>query len=481
MKLKNIVCITIVCTLLSLIGCEKKITPMFTFSPTAPKAGEKITFTNSTSEGEVWNWYFGDETESTYKSPTKTYKTAGVYDVTLMVDSNSNYVRTQQITVYDTIPTIMLDVENINYYEEFTLSALVYNPFDYEVTYKWEFSDNAKGEDIENNISEEEEVTLLYTQHSINEKIQLTLTVGDSIYVVEKNMKVHDVPAHSLLMAAPGEKLISQRIYEVGLEAHKVLEYTVPSTTNSLQVNNSVAYLFATGDANETPKIEALALGSLSTITVISSTQAGSNYEFNNGYVTNSAIYWTDRNDFIYQIGKSAKDSAFAYAGSAEAQKTSPYYVASAGSISGMTTGITSSSIALHDNTYFWSKRNNGKGVYRFTPNDIKAGRLADVILSDYSIQTLVIDQMNTKIYFIDDAGTLYASGIDGNSPYALTDACTGGLAIDNATDRVFFTKSDKVEYMRLVKASNNKPTGSAQLFYEGAGIKTIAIDKVKR
>ena len=68
------------------VAC-KKVDVDFTFSPTEPKAGESVKFSNKSSGGEKWLWHFGDNVHSLLKNPSHTYKKPGTYTVTLMVDS----------------------------------------------------------------------------------------------------------------------------------------------------------------------------------------------------------------------------------------------------------------------------------------------------------------------------------------------------------------------------------------------------------
>ena len=69
----NWIILLIGCTL---IACNKKDID-FGFSPTNPRAGESIQFTNLSTSGEEWDWSFGDATTSAVKNPTKIYKLAG--------------------------------------------------------------------------------------------------------------------------------------------------------------------------------------------------------------------------------------------------------------------------------------------------------------------------------------------------------------------------------------------------------------------
>jgi len=115
----------------------KKTNVDFTFSPTAPRAGESVTFTNQSSGGEEWNWTFGDGTVATTKSPTHTYKQPGTYMVTLQVDKKSSLTASRQITVYDTVPTFVASDSSFVIYKDYTFTANVYNPYNYDVSYLW--------------------------------------------------------------------------------------------------------------------------------------------------------------------------------------------------------------------------------------------------------------------------------------------------------------------------------------------------------
>lgn len=70
------------------------------FSTTAPQcAGNAVSFTDLTTHSanatmNSWSWNFGDNTSSTLQNPTHVYTTGGVYNVTLIVGSNTNCVDT---------------------------------------------------------------------------------------------------------------------------------------------------------------------------------------------------------------------------------------------------------------------------------------------------------------------------------------------------------------------------------------------------
>ncbi len=472
---------------LFLTSCEEDIIPSFTFSPENPKAGELVTFTNTTTKGEDWNWSFGDDSKTTYKSPTKTYTKAGVYDVTLQVDSNSNYVCTKQITVYDTIPTIMLN-EDINCFELNKVSVLLYNPYDEDVTYQWTFSENAQGNSIVNKVSTSPEVEFRYNKHSVNETIKLEVSIGDSTYTVSKTVYVNNVKSHSLIMASANSKLLRQRIFENGLEEYTQIDYTTPQSLSHIQVSASLAYMFAKGTDSELPHISTVSLNNLTEKNIISSTQQGANYEFNNGLIQGNNIYWTDQSNYIYKTPISSQNIIFEWKGSADAQTQVPYYFVAVNHLpyfgTSLAEGQASGGIAIYDNTYFWAKKGSGQGIYRFIASDIAKTAGANVlgaILTEHKIQAFGIDNMNAKIYFIDETGVLYVSNIDGRNATQIASNCTGGLAIDNKANQLFWTTTDNVMYTRLIATDNNKPSGEAQIFAEGVNATHLSIDNTTR
>jgi PKD repeat protein len=205
-------------TIWLITSCKTPIDPDFTFSPEMPKAGEKVVFTNLTESGELWDWSYGDGAKSRLKNPSYIYKKPGEYDISLMVDSNKNYVRTKKITVYDTIPSIYIKEEKVQYYQKVTLSALVYNPYGYEVDYQWSFSPNANSEDIVDGTSTASSLKVFFNQTEVEETVNLMLTVGDSIYQISKTFFVEDYPARSMVMAQKNGKILRKRMYVNGYE-----------------------------------------------------------------------------------------------------------------------------------------------------------------------------------------------------------------------------------------------------------------------
>lgn len=108
-------------------------------SPTNPRAGETVTFTNTSTGGSTWIWRFGDAMVSSSRSTTHIYRAPGTYVVTLKADSVKNRIASHTITVRDTTPTFASDYENkdITLFNDVTFTAEVFNPNYYVPNYTW--------------------------------------------------------------------------------------------------------------------------------------------------------------------------------------------------------------------------------------------------------------------------------------------------------------------------------------------------------
>ena len=210
----NWIILLIGCTL---IACNKKDID-FGFSPTNPRAGESIQFTNLSTSGEEWDWSFGDATTSAVKNPTKIYKLAGTYTVTLKVDNKSSLTKTRTITILDTIPDFSCSIENadslgINIYEDVTFTALLYNPYNYKVDYQWYVGSNRMYTML-SETPNESTFKLYFEQPSSNpEIIHLTLTMNGITREVEHIYNVNNVKAPSVLMMSADSTYMRQKIY----------------------------------------------------------------------------------------------------------------------------------------------------------------------------------------------------------------------------------------------------------------------------
>lgn len=204
------------CFVLALIvGCKKKVDVSFTYSPDAPRAGETVVFTNNSSAGESWAWTFGDNSTSLLKNPSKVYKRPGEYLVTLMVDSSKHQTHSKLITIYDTIPTIVVSQDTILYYHDVTLQANIYNPFNYELTYQWTLDTNAVV--VSGNLNAASRV--VYFTELGTAKVGLTILQNRTEHVIERELTIHAATAPVILMhtaenSAYRQHMINDRLDE---------------------------------------------------------------------------------------------------------------------------------------------------------------------------------------------------------------------------------------------------------------------------
>ena len=195
------------------VGC-KRVEVDFSYAPTAPRAGEVVTFTNLCTEGEEWLWTFGDNATSLAKNPKHIYKKPGTYLVTLMVDSARHNTHTKQITVYDTIPTFVCSTDSILHYQDVTFTANVYNPFNHTLTYNWILPDKCE---IVSGTQDSHAITVFFTA-PLQDSVQLLITQKDASYDIKKAVKVHLTKAPAIVMCKTDHTIIRQRLINDRIE-----------------------------------------------------------------------------------------------------------------------------------------------------------------------------------------------------------------------------------------------------------------------
>ena len=190
------------------VGC-KRVEVDFSYTPTAPRAGEAVAFTNLCTEGEEWLWTFGDNATSLAKNPNHIYKKPGTYLVTLMVDSAKYNTCTKQITVYDTIPTFVCSTDSILHYQDVTFTANVYNPFNHSLTYEWIVSPNFK---ILSQSNEQSKIYGYFKSQTAQDSVTLRLTLNGKEFLITKHFPVHLTKAPAIVMKQNDDTIVRQRI-----------------------------------------------------------------------------------------------------------------------------------------------------------------------------------------------------------------------------------------------------------------------------
>lgn len=138
---------------------NKEPTAMFTNSPELPKAGEDVSFSDSSSDedGSIvsWSWDFGDGSTSTERNPKHTYSDPGTYTVILTIEDDGGMKASysKQITVS---PANVLPTADFTFLpkepkagEEINFVDKSYDSDGSIVSWSWDFGDGSTSEDAE--------------------------------------------------------------------------------------------------------------------------------------------------------------------------------------------------------------------------------------------------------------------------------------------------------------------------------------------
>ena len=208
--------IILLLSLMLLAACQGKTSVDFSYSPTEPRAGESIRFTNLSDGGEEWSWTFGDASSSTSKNPSKVYKKPGVYTVTLMVDNKKWLKHSAQITVVDTIPSMTCvsdsidSIGSVGMFREATLTAAIYNPYGYTLSYCWEV--NRHNVLILSGDTASSSMKVLFRAANEREPIRLTITRNGEAIAIDTALRIVDMPAAAIVMRTAAG-IQRQRVY----------------------------------------------------------------------------------------------------------------------------------------------------------------------------------------------------------------------------------------------------------------------------
>jgi PKD repeat protein len=86
-KMRKIIALFTLTILLA--ACGEKPEADFTWSPSSPKAGQEVKFTNLSSDAKKYSWNFGDMSIGSDENPTHIYNSAGNYIVDLTATSGA--------------------------------------------------------------------------------------------------------------------------------------------------------------------------------------------------------------------------------------------------------------------------------------------------------------------------------------------------------------------------------------------------------
>lgn len=451
----------IVGLLLLLASCENNEVK-FTYSPSEPRAGENIKFSNGTEEGEEWSWNFGDGSTSTSKNPSKIYKKPGTYTVVLKVDDKATRTCTQTITVLDTVPAIGVSDSIVYYYHKVKLSANVYNPFGHTTSYEWELPSCAtvlKGELTDKTLE-------VFFGKLGQSTVRCRLTLGEQTYPLELSVNVVDTTARALVLARDG-KVMHQRIYDYGYE--EAIAYGVDSKAvtrpTALVADPQYGIFIFNDDATAAGQLACYDIERGTTETVAKNAAAAAGQGFRHGFLRSGTLYWT-AGDCIYRLAADQRNISFT------AGTSGPLFLASASGL-GLSAGQEGAGIISYNGMLLYAY---GAGIHRFAE-----GQTATAILTDYTMTATAIDPIAQKLYFTTADG-LYVANLSGEYS-VLLDATADGKAIcaDADDNKLFFTTAEGVKEMPLVHSANNSTQQKATLVNSFTDVSALAVDAVRR
>lgn len=443
-----------------LVVCCKKHTVDFSYSPAEPKAGETVSFTNLSSDGEKWAWTFGDGATSTSRTPTKVYRRPGQYTITLMMDSSKHRIASKEIIIYDTIPTFSSSSDSIYSHKAVTFSAVAYNPFNRSVTYNWKIPSSASL--IEGSTLDGSSLTAFFNQGNVEETVSLTISVGSVVTEINNKYYIYSTPTQSILYF-DGNDIYSQKIYEYGTEEPKVISYLhqYVSSVVDLFVYENECYLLSPNALYvwdmENNEVELVSKKS----------EEGS--KMSACFLNKGSIYMSDEAGAIYSVDSSDrevvidKDDIFV-----DKNKISDFPTSK---ITGM---------GICGNIWFVASAN---GVYRFSDTEIDSGTESSIqsILSEYSIDKMQVDPIAKKIYFL-SSDNLYIANLDGEYCKEIAEGVeVVTMWLDQSGGYVYYCTIDGVYRLPLIQTYNNRSVILATQVSEQTGIVLLTSDNIKR
>ncbi len=410
----------------------------FTYSPLSPRAGQTITFTNTSEVGESWSWNFGDGSSSASKSPSKVFKTAGEYVVSLKVDNKKSLTYSATIVVLDTMPIINVSDTMPDIYSEVQLSVSIYNPNNLSINYQWLLSDNAV---ISDAAKTDSAVTVYFREPNESEEITLAVTMGAKTDTVSRIIKVEDILSPSVIVNHTDNSLKRYRLFD--FELGRATSIAQDLAARHIEVSDDKVYAFTDDgvfviDAN----------GSKEQI-------VESDKPVIAGTIMHDSVFWKSANEAPHgsPLGRkvvSSDDNILDDWHSADTMVVSAVYMTSDG------------------NNLCFSGKGCVIGVNGW--------------FSEYSyLKSVAIDRVNGKIYMIDgDNGLLLVANLNGN----IGDVATIGksdsntLSIHNESDRLFYVNNGQLMSLPLIHTQRNINSNTPTTL--SSGVSTFCIDQVQ-
>ncbi len=446
--------------LLSLVACNRESYD-FSYSPANPRAGETVTFTNLSTDGDEWAWEFGDIATSSLKSPTHIYKRPGTYTVVLTVDGKKKHRQSKEIVVYDTIPSISFSEDSITIFKTMSLSAIVYNPYNYSLQYEWHMPEEAV---ITEGDTASENMSVFFTEPG-NVNIGLTVTLGSEIFLIDTTLTVLDRKGTLLYMTRADNTLFEQHLFDLGYSIPEELSIVGEKPTAACQLLSDGESLYVlNADNTAAGSIQRLNPQNGNSSIFIKNTAENDELGYYNGVIQGGYLYWTSASDAVHRLSLTESNASFS--------SGSDHLFANSSNLSGLSV-TQSGGISCCSNTWLWGTE---KGIYRFTESDINSGQapVLPAILAEYTIDAIAADVITRKIYFC-SGNTLYVCNFDGNHCKALQQT-TNALCLSNTDNYIYYSTEDGVCRLPLMQVKENTTVFKPDTLNFVDGITGIAI-----
>ena len=316
------------------------------------------------------------------------FTNAGRFFVTLKADG---LTKTNEIYISDIKPIVTLIQEDslcevMSSYISFKVDLP--NPGDLPAEYQWTFSDgttNEAGEPVVSFVGLPEELGKVKFAKVGSQTVSLQVVLGGrNLEVVKKNVQVAlDTLAPTLYYAVVEGNIMAVKIpatpsdgvviepYDMGVSAgqHMFNILCHEDKLYCLDAGKQFYYIHDVDGVLGDGQITIMAKDASTIETMISNVGGPAFQDPFFGYIENGNLYYADRNTGMITVPLSTRNATYSAAAFPYwvQNNTLGYYG------SGLSYGAISSNMIKIDDTYYWGKTFNGRGIWRFKASDILA------------------------------------------------------------------------------------------------------------
>ena len=334
-------------------------------------------------------WNFGDGSEVVVGDTVyHKFTTAGRYIVTL---SANDATKANEIYISDIKPIVtLIQYDSLCEVKTSYISFEVElpNPDNLEAEYQWSFPEgttNEAGEAVSSFVGLPEDLGKVKFAKVGSQTVSLQVVLGGrNLEVVKKNVQVAlDTLAPTLYYATVGGNIMAVKIpatpsdgvviepYDMGVSSGQHM-FNILCHDNKLYCLDAGKQYYYVNDADGVlgdGQITIMAADASTIETMISNVGGHAFQDPFFGYIENGNLYYSDRNTGLITVPLSTRNATYSAA-------AFPYWVQNntLGYYGkGLSYGAISSNLIKIDDTYYWGKTFNGRGIWRFKAEDVLA------------------------------------------------------------------------------------------------------------